>query len=361
VLHHEAAFRRPRQRQHEGGSVKVLDTSALAPGDRAEAFQDIVSQNCTVSVATFENAGTLQAEMHLYDLGPAKVFNIEASGTTLRRTPRAARGMNDCPIAFALPLRTTNRLVRGGRDDRAFGARDLILVDLSSPYTYMWEGRGASYAFHVDYDVLGLPMDTIRKAISELRSSPIYPLVRDHMLRVTTRAGDIEGSGTAADVGTASVDLMRALIVSAAGDSASTRDTMNTTLRTRVGEYIRTHLRDPELSPARIAHANGISVRMLYSLYAAEPLSLEQSIIRQRLQGAHTDLAAPHLRHRTIAAVAQSWGFTSPSFFTSRFRQAFEMTPREWRAGAVALVHAPDRNGARTRQTAAFAMPTFQA
>ena len=313
--------------------MKVLDTSILAPQDRAGAFQDIVSQNSTVSVETFENTATLQAEMHVYPMGPAKVFNIDASGTTLRRTRRGAREMNECPIACALPLRTTNRLMRDRGDDRTFGARDLILVDLASPYTYVWEGKGASYAVHVDYDVLGVPMDTIRKAINEPRSSPLYPLVRDHMLRVTTRADDIESSGATNEVGTATVDLMRALIVSAAGDDPATRETMNATLRTRVVEYVRSHLRDPELTPARIAHANGVSVRMLYALYATENCSLEQSIIQQRLRGAHADLAAPHLRHRTITAVARSWGFTSPSFFTHRFRQVYEMTPREWRAG----------------------------
>src|SRR5689334_1063155 len=107
-------------------TMQVLDTATLPEADRAEAYQGAVSQNCTVSVATFENPAALRAEMHVYELGPAKVFNIESSGTMLRRSPRVARAMNECPIALALPVRNTNRLRREGGDDRFFGARDLI-------------------------------------------------------------------------------------------------------------------------------------------------------------------------------------------------------------------------------------------
>jgi AraC-like DNA-binding protein len=313
--------------------MQVLDTTILEPGDRADAYQAVVSDNCTVSQASFEDAAALRAEMHVFDLGQAKVFNIESSGTTLRRTARVAAGMNNCPIALALPMRTDNRLVRDRGDDRVFGSDDLILVDLSSPYTYGWTGDGASYAFHVEYDDLGLPMDTIRRAIREVRTSP---LVRDHMVRVTTTAEEIEASGAAHDVGAASVNLMRALIVSAAGDRAATQDAMDATLRFRVREYVRAHLRDPELSPARIASACGVSVRLLYKLYEGEETSLEQSIIEQRLTGARADLASPRLRHRTIEAVARTWGFTSPSFFSSRFSRAFGSTPREWRTESSA-------------------------
>lgn len=317
----------------------VLDTSTLPPGDRAEAYQGAVSANCTVSVATFEDAAPPSAVMHVHDLGPAKVFTIDSSGTTLRRTPRVARAMNDCPIALALPLRSTNRLRREGGDDRFFGARDLMLVDLASPYVYDWTGDGASYAFHVEYDELGLPMDLIRRAVRELRTSPLHDLVRDHLVRVMTGGEQIEASGTAAQVGAASVELMRALIVSAAGDERRTRDALNASLMLRVRQYVTTHVRDPELTPARIAAAHGISVRSLYALFAAESASLEQTIIRQRLDGARRDLAAPSLRHRTIEAVARTWGFTHAGHFSHRFRREFGLTPREWRRQAAGSVH----------------------
>jgi AraC-like DNA-binding protein len=320
----------------------VLDTKAIAPADRAEAFQSTVSLNCTTSMASFEDPDALEAEMHVYDLGQAKVFNIDATGTTLRRTPQMARAMNDCPIALALPMRTTNHLT-WDREDRFYDAQDLMVVDLSAPYVYGWSGAGASYAFHVELDDLDLPMDVVHRAAREPRRSPIYPLVRDHVQHVMTDAHNLVESVAVEQVAAASVELMRALIVSAAGDEQRTGEAMHESMGARVQAYVRHHISEPDLTPARIAAANGISLRALYKLYESLGVSLEQSIIKQRLRGARRDLAATGLRHRSIAAVAREWGFANPSFFATRFRQAYGVTPRQWRASQVADDEQPRR------------------
>lgn len=311
----------------------VLNTDDLSVADRTEAYQSAVSANCTTSMVEFEEPGSFHAELHVFDLGPARVFNIDASGNTLRRTPRMARQMNECSIVLALPMRTTNQLA-WEREDVAFGPADMILVDVSAPYVYSWRGEGASYAFHVEFDQLGLPMDTIRTATRNLRSSPLYPLVRDHIARVTRDASQIADTEVAAQVGLASMALMQALIVSAADDSRRLRDAMHISLAVRVQTYVREHARDHDLSPAKIAAQNGLSVRALYNLYETLGVSLEQSIIHHRLQGARADLASPRHRHRTIAAIARDWGFTNQSFFSTRFRQEFGLTPRQLRGGS---------------------------
>lgn len=316
----------------------VLDTASLDAEERGDAYQSAVSQNCTTSAATFEDRGAIWARIHAYDLGRAKVLTIDGSGTTLRRTPRMARAMNDCPIALALPLRTSNRLV-WAREDRVFDRTDLMLVDLSAPYLYSWSGDGASYAFHVDYDDLDVPMDVIRNAMPKLSASPLYALVRDHIARVMTSAAEIAASGQAADVGAASAELMRALIVSAAGDARRTREVMRASLGERVRAYVRHHLRDPDLSPAKIAAANAISIRELYRLYEDRGHSLERSVIEQRLDGARDELAAA--TGDTISAIAAAWGFSSPSFFGSEFKKRFGLTPRQWRDAAGAEPGAP--------------------
>ncbi|BCB76449.1 hypothetical protein GCM10022251_23600 [Phytohabitans flavus] len=306
----------------------VLDTHSLPEGERAEAFQATVSANCSISMASFEDAGTIQARMTVSDFGPAKVFNIDASGTTLRRTPRIARAVTESSIVLALPMRTDNHMT-WAREERLFGPRDLILVDLSQPYVYGWTGNGASYALHVDVDHLGLPRDMIHAAARELRGSPLYDLVRDHVARVTAQAETLAGSPGAAELGAASAELMRALVVSAASDGRRLREAMESSLQARVQAYVRNNLRDPSLTPASIAAANAISVRALYKMYEAMGQSLEQSIIEQRLQGARTDLTASRQRYSSIAAVARAWGFSNPSFFSSRFRTAFGVTPRQ--------------------------------
>lgn len=314
-----------------GVAMLVLDTDALPPAERADAFQATVSANCSTSMASFDDASTLRARMRVVDLGAAKVFTIDASGTTLRRTPQMARAADERSIVLALPVRTHNRMV-WAREEVFYGPSDLMLVDLSVPYVYGWRGLGASYALHVDVDLLGVPRDDIRAAARDLRASPLYSLVRDHVAFVTANAEALAESGAAAHVGAASAELMRALVVSAAGDSRRLADTMHDSLAARVQAYVRAHLAEPDLGPASIAAANGMSVRALYKLYESLGVSLERSIIDQRLQGARADLAAPRPRYTSIAATARAWGFANPSFFSTRFREAFGVTPRQWHA-----------------------------
>lgn len=171
-----------------------------------------------------------------------------------------ARAMNECSIALALPVRATNTMM-WRREPRVFGPRDLILVDLSAPYVYTWPDDGASDALHVDVDTLGLPMDLVRAAAAQLHTSPIHDLVRDHVARLTLNARTLEDTAAAGHLGAASVELMHALVVSAAQDGARAADALRRSTTTRVQAYVRHHLRDPQLSPERIAVANGLSVR----------------------------------------------------------------------------------------------------
>jgi AraC-like DNA-binding protein len=260
----------------------------------------------------------VRALLHLYEFGPGRVFNVRATGNTLRRTPRIARGATEQVIALAIPVTGQNRL-RWDREERILGPRDMLLVDMASPYEYGWHGRGSSYAFQVSFERLGLPMDTIRAAWPKLDASPLYPLVRDHILNLTTRAGDLSADPAASRLGAATVELMRAVIVSAADDERLGQETMATSLVPRILAYVGRHLSEEDLAPARIAAAHHISTRYLYKLLEKEHISLEQWIIERRLAGARTDLVSRTGRRRPIASVARAWGFSDPSFFSSRF------------------------------------------
>src|SRR5271165_498967 len=310
----------------------LLDTETLEPSERAEAFQAAVSGASSSSLARFDDPSDVRARVDLFDFAPGRVFNVRATGNTLLRTPKIARSETEQAIALALPLSGQNRL-RWDREERLLGPRDMLLVDLASPYEYGWHGSGSSYAFQVDFDRLGLGMDTIRAAWPRLDATPLYPVVRDHILHVTTHAKQLSADPAASQLATASIELMRALIVSAARDQRRLGDAMATSLVPRILAYARHHLTEDDLAPARIAAAHNISIRYLYKLLEKEGISLEQWIIERRLEGARTDLASPAGRRRSVESVARAWGFSDPSFFSRRFRRAYRITPRQWQQG----------------------------
>jgi AraC-like DNA-binding protein len=207
---------------------------------------------------------------------------------------------------------------------------ELMLSDLTAPYEFSWAEDGGSRAFQIPYGFLALPPHVVRRAAPRLRASPLHDLVRDHLVRLAADAGPLSTDPGAASLGTGTIELVRALLVSAAGDERYTRAVREETLLTRLLAYARAHLTDPDLGPHRLAAAHNISVRRLYLEFAGAGLHLEQWLIAERLELARAQLASRAGRHRSVAAVARSCGFSDPSHFARRFRQAYGVPPREW-------------------------------
>jgi AraC-like DNA-binding protein len=307
----------------------LLDTVGVPPHDRVEAFRsafDVASVPCRVE--TLEPVERMHARMHLWQYGAANLFTADASGFRLVRTPKHVRMDAPPVVAIAVQVGGLGRFAQFGTE-RLVTSSDLMLSDLTAPYSFDWTGDGGSRAFQVPYDVLGLPTDVVRAAAPRLAASPLHDLVHEHLRRLASVADDLADSSAAASVGTATVELVRALLVSAADDDRRRRDTRHETLLTRVRAYVVQHVADPGLTPAGIASAHNVSVRQLYKAFADADLSLEQWIIRRRLDAARASLLSPAGRRRSIEATARLHGFRDASHFSRRFRAAFAMTPRE--------------------------------
>ena len=94
-------------------------------------------------------------------------------------------------------------------------------------------------------------------------------------------------------------------------------------------------LRDPDLSPKRIAERQGVSPRLLQRLFAAERSSLADFIAEQRLLRCERELRDPLHSARSITDIALSWGFNDASRFAKVFRRRFGESPREMRGRSL--------------------------
>lgn len=312
----------------------LLDTAALSRSDRAEAFRAAMQEaSVPCRVETREPIDDLQARMHLWPYGQTWLFTTDASGFRLTRTPRHVRMESPPVMAIAFQARGRGEFVQLGHEQLVAGD-DLMLVDLTAPYSFGCATGGGSRAFMVPYERLALPVDVVRRATPRLAASPLYGLVRTHLQRLCASAAELSADPGAAALGSATVELVRALVVSAAGDERRGRDVRQDTLLTRVRAHVGQHLGDPGLTPRAIAGVHHVSVRKLYSTFAQAGLSLEQWLIDQRLEAARIALGSPSGLRRPIAATARAHGFESPSHFSRRFRQAYGLTPREWQQAA---------------------------
>ncbi|MGW6172605.1 helix-turn-helix domain-containing protein [Arthrobacter sp. NPDC055138] len=107
--------------------------------------------------------------------------------------------------------------------------------------------------------------------------------------------------------------------------------------------FIQDHLGDPNLCPAQIAQAVGISERHLTRVFVEAGKPPGAYVLARRLEHAAALLAHPVEAKTPIAAIAARCGFTSQAYFTRVFKGHFGMTPlnarRDARADGLALPH----------------------
>jgi AraC-like DNA-binding protein len=95
------------------------------------------------------------------------------------------------------------------------------------------------------------------------------------------------------------------------------------------------HLTDTDLSPAAVAARLGVSVRLLYSVFAGRRHSFAGEVRRRRLDHAWRDLQDPALAHLWVIDVAVAAGFPDVTSFHRAFRREYGQTPAQVRRASL--------------------------
>jgi AraC-like DNA-binding protein len=309
----------------------VMDTATMPERERADAVITAMSEAASPShVRLLDPDIVVASRVEVFDFGVASTFYAATTGIEMIRTAEQSRTHPFPQLALTVHATGASQIDQRGQQ-RTIRPGQLHLTDLNAPFNFRFVGNASSQCLYVPLDDLGLPDELIRDAGGRLHTSPLYTLMVNHITGLCRRAEELSADPAAANLGVASVELARALLASAALDTRYRRDALNATLLTRIRGYVRAHLADPDLTPGKIAAAQHISVRHLYKVCANADFSLHEWITAQRLHGAREELAGVQSRHRSIAMVAQRWGFSNPTHFSRRFRDAYGITPRDWR------------------------------
>lgn len=308
--------------------VVVLDTGLLPVRERIDAGQDLLDDNEIPSINRLGGfADQLWHRFTLWDLGTGvHVTQVVGTGLRVLRGDKQLRMAAPERVGVAVHLAGPGTFSHCGAD-QVVGVGDLSLTDGTSTSDLSIPGIGGVKVVIFDYDQLALPVETVRSAATRLKSSPLYGLVAAHIAALGEE-GAVEPGPARIMLQSATTQLMRALITTAAADPRQ-REDLHDTLYLRIAAFVEERLGDPGLNPEQVARAHNISVRHLYNIWSARGVPLSQWIISARLEGAYADLARQG-RAVPIAAVARRWGFTSPAHFARRFRAAYGMSPREW-------------------------------
>ncbi|MER5325176.1 helix-turn-helix domain-containing protein [Streptosporangium roseum] len=308
----------------------VIDTSAVAPTDRAEAIREVIwRQVVRVEIDHHPVPERISAVGAITQLGSLNICSVRSNATTVHRTPPLAGDDLEPSVFVSLQLSGSSMVIQGGRE-AVLNPGDLALYDTLLPYTLVNPEGIHQHFFRIPRAELALPPRAIDRitAVRLGRENPVADLASTYFARLADSQRRLGGHDSLAQP---SIELLRAVIASRLGDDRLAREALHTTLDRRIIEYLRAHLAEPDLSAARVARAHHISIRQLYSIMADAGLSLASWIRTHRLEECRKALAQPDARHQTIETVAHRWGFTNATHFSRLFKQAYGKTPREWR------------------------------
>jgi AraC-like DNA-binding protein len=307
----------------------LLDTSDLPPGRRAEAVAEVIQFSGVRTRIVYDcSDDEMSARFEYFTVGEAHVLKSQNSPLGLITTPALLKGAESDLLVASLKLAGTATHTHA--PGRLLCSGDLFVTNLWRPYEYFDDG-GENAWFHISLDRLGLSRDYATRASEVIHTSPLAAQLQRYLQILFRNADAISQGPAASTVAQATTDLIRAALISAVDEEPFRRDGGNQNLTTVAKSYIAAHLADPDLGAERIAQAIFISVRQVYKLWEIEPLPLGQWILERRLEAARDQLTSSRGRRQTIAAIARHWGFADPTHFSRRFRQAYGMSPREWR------------------------------
>ncbi|MFD3555605.1 helix-turn-helix domain-containing protein [Streptomyces goshikiensis] len=308
----------------------------MAPTERAEAIRETIwSTVVRVEITHQPDPRLIRTVGTISAVGPLKVCSVRANATTIRRTPSLARDDMEPSVFVGLQLTGSSMVVQDGRE-ALLEPGDMALYDTTRPYTLLNKDGIHQHFFRVPHAELAVPLATLDRATAVRlpRRDPLADLTATCLRRIARHQARSTASSAHGMVGAGrpAIELLRALITARLGDHLSASGPLHDTLHVRILDYVRAHLGDHDLTPARIAAQHHVSRRCLYNTLSCKGICLGDWIRTQRLERCRDELAAPAALHRPISAIAWRWGFPNAAHFSRTFKHAYGLTPSDWRA-----------------------------
>jgi AraC-like DNA-binding protein len=315
----------------------VVDTDRVAPRERFALWREALSATHEAALPEDSDPARFSAFARGFNLGPALLIETRASAQRLVRSPRAVRA--DQIDHYIIRLQRRGRW-SGEAGERALDAATGTVVVLDMAQSTAGLGVG------IDNINLLLPRDALDAVLPPfdmhglVLHGAMAHLLRNHLVALADNLSHVPAA-QAADVAEATCRLAAACLAPSRERVAHARVPLALARLAEIRRYIDRHLTSPALSPEAICKALGLSRSSLYA--ACEPLGGVAALIqRQRLARVRAILDDPW-DLRPISTIAYEHGFVSNAHFSRAFRRAFGCTPRDARAGALALA---DRGGA---------------
>jgi AraC-like DNA-binding protein len=306
-----------------------INQSVRNSADAYDRYEDFVSQNfCKLSYRIHRDSDfEIRSRLQSVDGFMVGRFTTTAGKGDLIRTKAGINQDGQGRFALYIPMKGEQELQQFSHVEK-FGPGSLAMVSMSEPFIQRKLGDNDTLYFFMPPGFVDQRM---------LRSENICgrPIAIDTGLRrlaYNSVAAFQRDAGSMTDLEFRSATrLLGELVLLAFDHSAdlfSDMRSVRTANLARAKRIIRAKFTDTDLKICDIARDCGISVRYLHELFRADGLTVSEYLKLQRLQ--HARHMLEHASNTTtVTEVCFGCGFSNASQFSTAFRLAFSVSPRD--------------------------------
>ena len=294
-------------------------------------WKHLVAESFVPLVARTADVDGFRGQMRARVLDRLSIVEVTSTSHEVHRTPALVSQANQRYFKLNLQLEGTGLLVQDNRE-ALLQPGDLAIYDTNRPYTLAFEEQARVMVVMFPCDALSLPADYVGQlAAVRMDATGMGGIVGQFLRQLSSNLQVLDGP-SGSRLAANALDLV-ATMLHAEMDMAPDRMKPQALLAVSAREYIDANLSDPRLSPAGIAAAHFISTRHLHNVFHESGTTVAGYIRTQRLDGARRDLRDPLHSALPVGAVAARWGFLDAAHFSRTFRDAFGVSPSDWRRG----------------------------
>ena len=310
--------------------MDLVSVDGLPPRHRLSAWQELVSRAFVPVEVTSDPHALFRGRIESTELGPLRVSEVTSDVQRVRRTPQVISSSDPQCYLITMALREDAVVLQDGRK-AALTPGDITICDTTRPYELASRAPFRLLVITCPRRFMRLASRDVQRltATSFSGRRGVGALVSPFLSGLLARLADCDGCSVV-HLADNVVDLLRTMFEQHLRDAELVPDARQRLLM-QVLRFVEDNLHDPALGPAAIAASLHISTRYLHKLFEAEGTTACAWIRARRLEHCRRDLADPALAARSVSAVGARWGLPDASRFSRLFREAYQVSPREYR------------------------------
>lgn len=323
----------------------MISTDEVAEAERLDFWQDMVCRTFFVADCEAPPGRSFHGSISAAGTPDIAISRLRSSAQHVTRDAGHVRRTPDEIFLINLQVSGTGAFVQDGREV-LLRPGDFTCSDSTRPCEMHYTDDFEQLVFAMPRRLIADgPSSTERLTTRAIEAgSSIGSIVSPFLRHFAAEVQNVQPS-TAARLGQVGL----ALVLTAFGEMAGGHEPRawgRLALRERANQVIEARASDPELDPAMVAAALGISLRYLQEIFRDDGTTPSAWIWRRRLEMSRRDLSAPSMAATSISHIAFASGFSDLAHFSRRFKAAYGLSPRAFRSAART---SPGWPGGRTK------------